>query len=39
MKVGVGCDHASVVLKHILMEHVQNKGWDAIFHAVLNSIM
>ena len=30
MKVGFGCDHASVV---------QNKGWGAIFHAVLNSIM
>ena len=30
MKVGFGCDHASVGLKHILMEHVQNKGYECI---------
>lgn len=30
MKVGFGCDHASVGLKHILMEHVRNKGYECI---------
>ena len=30
MKVGFGCEHASVGLKHILMEHVQNKGYECI---------
>ena len=30
MKVGFGCDHASVGLKHILMEHVQNQGYECI---------
>lgn len=30
MKVGFGCDHASVGLKHILMEHVQNKGYECV---------
>ena len=30
MKVGFGCDHASVGLKHIVMEHVQNKGYECI---------
>lgn len=30
MKVGFGCDHASVGLKHILMEHVRNKGYECV---------
>jgi ribose-5-phosphate isomerase B len=30
MKIGFGCDHASVGLKHILMEHVRNKGYECI---------
>lgn len=30
MKVGFGCDHASVGLKHILMDHVRNKGYECI---------
>ena len=30
MKVGFGCDHASVGLKHILMEHVRNKGYKCV---------
>ena len=30
MKVGFGCDNASVGLKHILMEHVRNKGYECI---------
>ena len=30
MKVGFGCDHASVGLKHILIEHVRNKGYECV---------
>ena len=30
MKIGFGCDHASVGLKHILMEHVRNKGYECV---------
>ena len=30
MKVGFGCDHASVGLKHILMEYVRNKGYECV---------
>ena len=30
MKVGFGCDHTAIELKRILMEHLQNRGFECV---------
>ena len=30
MKVGFGCDHTAIELKRILIEHLQNRGFECI---------
>ena len=30
MKIGFGCDHTAIELKRILMEHLQNRGFECV---------
>ena len=37
MKIGFGSDHSGVALKHILMEHVRNKGYECVDYGAADS--
>ena len=37
MKIGFGSDHLGVALKHILMEHVRNKGYECVDYGTADS--
>ena len=37
MKIGFGCDHTAIELKRILMEHLQNRGFDCVDYGASDS--